>query len=168
MPGDLCTAPRIISLSPLSLATDVTDATHGASGLWLGTRTGPGGTAIFVTRIGFKHNPSYFAFPIVSTTRYYHGWQESRKRIYCWIYWGVSRSPEIWSEVHLQPQQLSRKTIQFHSTCWLHEILTGTVSTMWLYVCAGDCAIYCKTFNIACIRYNLLHKPKYWTIILPV
>ena len=40
MPGDLRTAPRIISLSPLSLATDVTDA----SGLWLGTRTGAGGT----------------------------------------------------------------------------------------------------------------------------
>ena len=44
MPGDLCTAPRIISLSPLSLATDVTDATLGACGLWLGTRTGAGGT----------------------------------------------------------------------------------------------------------------------------
>ena len=40
MPGDLCTAPRIISLSLLSLATDVTDATLGASGLCLGTRTG--------------------------------------------------------------------------------------------------------------------------------
>ena len=34
--GDLCTAPRIMSLSPLSLATDVTGATLGASGLWLG------------------------------------------------------------------------------------------------------------------------------------
>ena len=45
MPGDLCTAPRIISLSPLSLATDLTDETLGASGLWLGTRTGVGGTA---------------------------------------------------------------------------------------------------------------------------
>ena len=45
MPGDLCTAPRIISLSPLSLATDLTDETLGASGLWLGTRTGAGGTA---------------------------------------------------------------------------------------------------------------------------
>ena len=44
MPGDLCTASRIISLSPLSLATDVTDATFGANGLWLGTRTGAGGT----------------------------------------------------------------------------------------------------------------------------
>ena len=32
-------------LSPLSLATDVTDATLGASGLWLGTQTGAGGTA---------------------------------------------------------------------------------------------------------------------------
>ena len=41
MPGDLCTAPRIILLSPLSLATDVT---LGESGLWLGTRTGAGGT----------------------------------------------------------------------------------------------------------------------------
>ena len=45
MPGDLCTAPRVISLSPLSLATDVTDATLEASGLWLGTRTGAGVTA---------------------------------------------------------------------------------------------------------------------------
>ena len=45
MPRDLCTTPRIISLSPFSLATDVTDATLGASGSWLGTRTGAGGTA---------------------------------------------------------------------------------------------------------------------------
>ena len=45
MPGDLCTAPRIISLSPLSLATGVTDTTLGANGLWLGTRTGTGGPA---------------------------------------------------------------------------------------------------------------------------
>ena len=36
----------IISLSPLSLTTDVTDATLGANVLWLGTRTGAGGTAI--------------------------------------------------------------------------------------------------------------------------
>ena len=42
---DLCTAPSIISLSPLSLATDVTDATLGASDLWLGNRTKAGGTA---------------------------------------------------------------------------------------------------------------------------
>ena len=40
MPGDLCTTPGIISSSPLSLETDVTDVTHGARGLWLGTRTG--------------------------------------------------------------------------------------------------------------------------------
>jgi hypothetical protein len=44
MPGDLCTARRIISLSPLSLATDVADATLGAGVLWLETRTGAGGT----------------------------------------------------------------------------------------------------------------------------
>ena len=42
--GDLCTATGIILLSPLSLATDVTDASLGASALWLGTRTGAGGT----------------------------------------------------------------------------------------------------------------------------
>jgi hypothetical protein len=42
---DLWTAPRIISLSRLSLATDVTDATLRSSGLWLGTRTGAGGIA---------------------------------------------------------------------------------------------------------------------------
>ena len=45
MPGHLCTAPGIISLSPLSLGTDVTDVTLGASGLWLRTRTGAGVTA---------------------------------------------------------------------------------------------------------------------------
>ena len=45
MPGDLCTAPGIILLSPLSLATDAIDVTLGVSGLWLGTRTGAGGTA---------------------------------------------------------------------------------------------------------------------------
>ena len=44
MPGDLCTAPRIISLH-LSLGTDVTDATLGTSGIFLGTRTGADGTA---------------------------------------------------------------------------------------------------------------------------
>ena len=45
MAGDLCTAPRIISLFTLSLVTDLTDETLGVSGLWLGTRTGAGGTA---------------------------------------------------------------------------------------------------------------------------
>ena len=33
-----------MSLSPLSLRTYVTDVTLGASGLWLGTRAGAGGT----------------------------------------------------------------------------------------------------------------------------
>ena len=51
-----CTAPGIISLSPLSLSTDVTDVTLGTSGLWLGTRTGAGGTAI-VTRSFFDCTP---------------------------------------------------------------------------------------------------------------
>ena len=37
--------PRIISSSLLSLPTDETDSTLGASGLWLGTRTETGGTA---------------------------------------------------------------------------------------------------------------------------
>ena len=38
-------SPQDHFISPLSLATDVTDATLGASGLWIGTRTGAGGTA---------------------------------------------------------------------------------------------------------------------------
>ena len=46
--GDLCTASSTISLSPLSLAEDVTDATFGASGLWLGTQTGSSGTITLV------------------------------------------------------------------------------------------------------------------------
>ena len=45
MPGDLRTAPAIISLSYLSLATIVTDMTLGAGDLWSGTQTGAGGTA---------------------------------------------------------------------------------------------------------------------------
>ena len=56
MPGDLHTAPRAISLSPLTLATDVTDATLGASGLWLGTRTEAGGTATLAKSF-FGHSP---------------------------------------------------------------------------------------------------------------
>ena len=39
-------SPRVISLSHLSLATEATDVTLGASGLWLGIRTGDGGTVI--------------------------------------------------------------------------------------------------------------------------
>ena len=56
MPGDLYTALRIISLSPLSLATDVTDATIEASGLWLETRTGAGGTTT-LARSFFSRSP---------------------------------------------------------------------------------------------------------------
>ena len=56
MPGDLCTAPRIISLASLSLTTDVTDATLGASVLWLRTRTGAGGTTTLTKRF-FGRSP---------------------------------------------------------------------------------------------------------------
>ena len=45
MPGDLCTGPGIISLSPLSLVTDVALR---ASALWPGTQTEAGGTATLV------------------------------------------------------------------------------------------------------------------------
>ena len=41
----MCTALGIISLSPYHYLTDVTDVTLGASGVWLGTRTGTGGHA---------------------------------------------------------------------------------------------------------------------------
>ena len=56
MPGDLCTAPGINSLSRLSLAIDVSDATLGASGLWLGTRTEAGGTTT-LTESFFGRSP---------------------------------------------------------------------------------------------------------------
>ena len=56
MPRDLCIAPGINSLSPLSLATDVSDAILGASGLCLGTRTGAGGTAT-LTKSYFGRSP---------------------------------------------------------------------------------------------------------------
>ena len=72
MPGDMCTAPRIISLSPLSLATDVTDATPGASSLWLGTRTEAGGTAKL----------SVFFFFLIRS-QWLHGQQVSFKQCYC-------------------------------------------------------------------------------------
>ena len=45
IPGDLCTATWIISSLSLSLMTEMTDVTFGASGIWLGTWTGAGGTA---------------------------------------------------------------------------------------------------------------------------
>ena len=56
LPGGLCTAPRIISLSLLSLATDVTDVTLGASDLWQGTRTGASGTTT-LTEFFFGRSP---------------------------------------------------------------------------------------------------------------
>ena len=65
MPGDLCTAPRIISSSPLSLAINVTDATLGASYLWLGIRTGAGGTTltkVLAAAHGSMDNRSYDIF----------------------------------------------------------------------------------------------------------
>ena len=45
MPGNLCTALRIILLSPYHLTIDLTDVTFGVSDHWLGTRTGAGGIA---------------------------------------------------------------------------------------------------------------------------
>jgi hypothetical protein len=42
MPGDMCTTLGIISFLPLTLAIDLI---LGASGFWLGSRTGAGGTA---------------------------------------------------------------------------------------------------------------------------
>ena len=72
-------SPRIISLSPLSLATDVTDATLGSSGLWLGTRTGAGGTAT-LSESFFGRSPSFSGqlgyFSIMYVLNYPHeaGW----------------------------------------------------------------------------------------------
>ena len=43
--GLLAEVSRGFALSPLSLAIDVSEVTLGASGIWLGTRTGAGGTA---------------------------------------------------------------------------------------------------------------------------
>ena len=51
-------------LSPLSLATDVTDATLGTSGLWLGARTGADGTATltksFLVRSPWLHGQQFY------------------------------------------------------------------------------------------------------------
>jgi hypothetical protein len=63
IPGTLCTAPRIISLSPLSLATAMTHATLGASGIWLGTRTWTADTAT-LTEV-------FWSQPMVSLTTGY-------------------------------------------------------------------------------------------------
>ena len=66
MPGNLCTAPQDHFIITLSLATDVTDATLGASGLWLGTRTGAGGTATLTESV-FGRSP------------WLHGQQDNKK-----------------------------------------------------------------------------------------
>ena len=49
-------SPRIISLSPLSLATNVNGATLRASDLWLGPQTGAGGTTT-LSESFFDHSP---------------------------------------------------------------------------------------------------------------
>ena len=72
-------APRIISLSPLSLATDVTDATLGAD-LWLGTRTGAGDTATptesFIGRSPWLHEQQVAHFCVRTTGREASSWPE--------------------------------------------------------------------------------------------
>ena len=50
-------APGVISLSPLSSASDVTVVKFGASDLWLGTRAGAGGTATLTKSFFFWRQP---------------------------------------------------------------------------------------------------------------
>ena len=54
--GDQIHTQKVKVFLDLQLATDVTDATHGASGLCQGTRTGAGGTAT-LTESFFGRNP---------------------------------------------------------------------------------------------------------------
>ena len=90
MSGDLRTAPRIISLSSLSLATDLTRilVTQG-NGLWLGTRTGAHGTATLTKKFFFRPQPmapcdNRYIFIIYSSEFMWHvtafraisGWQK--------------------------------------------------------------------------------------------
>ena len=48
------------------------------------------------------------------------------------------------------------------------NVLAKTDCTILLHVCGHYCAIYCTTFNNAFTLYNILHNPKYCTILLPV
>ena len=92
IPGDLCTALRTISLSPLSLATDVTDATFGASGLGLGNRTGAAGTATlawsFFGRNLWLHerHPIYRNNCHINTTRNLHDYIYSKKNYFVLVW----------------------------------------------------------------------------------
>ena len=99
MPGDLCTAPRIISLAPLSLAT------VGASGHWLGTRTGAGGTATlaygnsFLTAAhGSMNNRSSCNVPRLSGAEIEYG---SHFRLYL-LYSGAPKMPNWQCESALE------------------------------------------------------------------
>ena len=66
MSADVYCQIFIYFIITLSLATFVTDVTLGASGLWLGTRTGAGGTATptasFFGRIAWLHGQQVFSF----------------------------------------------------------------------------------------------------------
>ena len=70
MSGDLCTAPYILSLSPLSLVIDVT---LWANGFWLGTRTAAGGTATltksFFYRSPWRHGRQVFKLLVITLLR---------------------------------------------------------------------------------------------------
>jgi hypothetical protein len=57
--------PGIISLSPLSLATNVTNVTLGANGRWLGTRTGTGGIVTLTLKL-FGRSPYFHGVQVVS------------------------------------------------------------------------------------------------------
>jgi hypothetical protein len=60
----------------------------------------------------------------------------------------------------LLTQQLLRSTSHYHSTCWLHESLAGTVCAIWLHVWGRDCTIYCATHQYGPYTLSNIAQPK--------
>ena len=116
MPGYLCTATRIISLSPLSLATDMTDAILGASGLWLGTRTGADGTVTLVKAF-FFYSPWLHGQQIHMPCLQYE-YRSFYTILYCSIY--------AWVRSQIPPQC---NILWRHMYCWqLFFLRMGTLN----------------------------------------
>ena len=79
---DLCTAVRIISLSE----TDVTDATLGASGLWLETRTEASGRSLWLHGQQVSHIYSNTTFQFCNRQWFCCSWWMT---IFCMVLWDL-------------------------------------------------------------------------------
>ena len=111
MPEDLFTSFKIISLSHLSLAIDVTNATLGASDLRLGIRTGTGSTATLTKLFWPQPMTPWTTGPLANI--------------------GVTNTPVSDGFVRRDCRYRSVATQTYHNTEWAPIPYTGRKFSTW-------------------------------------